>query len=222
MFPITVFRTGNVEAIGSNGGIATSEHQLRYLDCLIICCARAFANNRGAVGNSDASVSVADRDRSSVIGLAVLCASVIALAVPMKSYAETAAPRLEQMTADAVRQRGESLRAEIDATYKQLRASNTIRIYIKGGNDVTAIVLKYIPVGISIDDGEAILRAAGYNVGHTEEGHVFSRARLGGGLFELYSGQFAADLWPQAADDFRSVGEVSATIAATYVPPKGR
>jgi len=161
-------------------------------------------------------------DKIFLIGLVVFCASAIALAVPTMSDAETVAPRAEQMTADALRQRAEKLHAEIDATYERLRASNSIKIYIKGGNDVTAIVLKYIPIGISFDDAEAILRTAGYMVGHSEDGHVFSRATLGGGLLELYSGQFDVDLAPQAPDDVRVVSAVSALIFARYVPNTGR
>src|SRR5271169_1897778 len=157
-----------------------------------------------------------------MIRLVIFCVSMIALAIPTKSDAETAAPRTEQMTADALKQRGERLRAEIDATYKQLRASNSIKIYIRGGNDATAIALRYIPIGISFDDAEAILRSAGYTVGHSEQGHIVSRTTLGGGLFELYSGEFAVDLAPKGPDDFRFVGEVSAIIFARYVPNPGR
>jgi len=154
--------------------------------------------------------------------LVLFCASVVPFALPIKSYAETAAPQTEQITADALKHRGAQLQAEINATYKQLRASNSIRNSIEGGNDVTAIALKYIPVGIAFADAEAILRAAGCTIVHSKQGHVAARSNLAGGFFDLYGHAFAVDLVPRAPGDFSVVAEVRANIFAKYVPNADR
>jgi hypothetical protein len=150
--------------------------------------------------------------------LVLFCASVIPFALPAKSYAESAPAQTEQITADALKHRGEQLHAEIDATYKQLRASNSLRNSLQGGNDVTAIALKYIPIGIGFADAEAILRAAGCTIVRSKQGHVSARSNLTGGFFDLYGHAFTVDLVPHAAGDFSVVAEVRANIFAKYVP----
>jgi hypothetical protein len=157
-----------------------------------------------------------------LIGMAFICAGVIPLVLPTETLAETAAPRNEPTTADALKQRGEQLGAEIDATYRRLRASNSVRTSLRGGNDVSAIVLKYIPADTSLQDARAILRAAGYMVDPVQQGHLVSRTSLRGGLFELYGYQLSVDIAPQATGDLRTVGEVSAIIFARYVPNADR
>src|SRR5207249_9735577 len=68
-----------------------------------------------------------------------------------------------QMTSNDLEQRGKQLRAEIEAAYKQLKSAKKLRTGIKG-NDITELVLKYVPIGTSFDDAENILRFAGFTV----------------------------------------------------------
>lgn len=53
------------------------------------------------------------------------------------------------------------LRLEIDEAYKRIIDAGTL----KPKNDITEIVLRYIPIGTSFDDAEQVLRSAGFKVG---------------------------------------------------------
>ncbi|MGO9635765.1 MAG: hypothetical protein ACLPX1_18005 [Steroidobacteraceae bacterium] len=154
-------------------------------------------------------------------GLVLLCASVIVVALPTKSCAETAAPQTGQLTAYEQIQRGAQLRADIDAAYKKLRASKSLKDTVHDGNDVTAIVLKYIPLGISFDDAEAILEAAGCTVGPPIQGHISARTLMADRLLALKHA-FAVDLAPRVPGDFSVVDNVRATIYLDYVPNADR
>jgi hypothetical protein len=155
-----------------------------------------------------------------LVGLAILCGGAISLARPARSYAAPAPPN-EPISADALSQRGMQLRAEIDATYKQLRASKTLANAVNEANDVTAIVLKYIPPGISFDDAEAILRASGCTIGPPQQGHIFARSHMKDRFFDLKH-SFAVELIPQVPGDFQVVRRVSARIYLEYVPNADR
>jgi hypothetical protein len=149
--------------------------------------------------------------------LAFACASVILIACATQSDAET--PALlptEPMTQDALKQQGAQLRADIDATYKQLRASKSLKNTVNDGNDVTAIVLKYIPLGMPFDKAEAILRAAGCTIG-PQQGHIVARTHMRDGFFQSKHG-FAAELVPQTPGNFNVVHDISARIYLEYVP----
>ena len=56
--------------------------------------------------------------------------------------------------------RGKQLRLEVDRTYQQLPEQKKLKVQ----NDIGTLVLKYIPIGSSFKDAEAILRSAGLNV----------------------------------------------------------
>jgi len=148
-------------------------------------------------------------------GLIIYCA--ITIVWPARSDAEMTAPQTVPITADELRQRGKELRADIDATYKQLQASHALSNTVNGGNDLTAVVLKYVSVGDSFADAEAILRAAGCVIGVSKQGSVTAAIDLGGGFLELKH-TFAATLTPRVAGDFSAVNAVSAKIYVKYVP----
>jgi hypothetical protein len=105
-----------------------------------------------------------------VVGLPMLCAH--------PAMGEASAPAAG---AD-LSQRGVRLQADITATYEQLRQNQALRFAPQGGNDVTPAVLKYIPLGATIDDAIAILHAAGYYLKTTPDGALYARANLGGGF----------------------------------------
>src|ERR1700752_4106886 len=132
-------------------------------------------------------------------GSLVLATAVADTPVPPGSSTLIAAPQLEQQ--------GKKLRAEVDAEYKRLKASGTL----PRATDITEIVQKYVPDGISFDDATAVLRAAGCQVGKTVSGKdVFARAHLGG-HFPM-GAIFGVTLTPRSPGDFTLVGKVSASI----------
>jgi hypothetical protein len=77
-------------------------------------------------------------------------------------------------------QRGARLQADITTTYRELRQNRALRFAPQGGNDVTPVVLKYLPLGATLDDAIAILRAAGYYLTTAPDGALYARANLGG------------------------------------------
>ena len=92
----------------------------------------------------------------------------IAMSVSAGEIGEHArsASELEKMTAasNELELRGKQLRAEIDSTYNKLSAARAIKNQGMGRNFITDVVIKYIPIGTSFDDAEAILRAAGFTI----------------------------------------------------------
>jgi hypothetical protein len=103
-----------------------------------------------------------------VAGLPMLCAH------PAMGQASAPAAGAE------LSQRGARLQADITATYQELRQNQALRFAPQGGNDVTPVVLKYIPLGATMDDAVAVLRAAGYYLTTTPDGALYARANLGG------------------------------------------
>lgn len=73
------------------------------------------------------------------------------------------------MTSNELKQRGKQLRLVIDQTYKKLSDTKELRV---GANDITVVVVKYIPVGTSFNDAEQILRSAGFTVTPRPSGSV--------------------------------------------------
>jgi hypothetical protein len=144
----------------------------------------------------------------------MVCTVALTLCVPAAADVQppepTAAP-----APDAAWQRGFKLRAELAAEYKRLRATRKLSNRIGLDNDVTTIVIKYIPVGTSLDDARAIMRAAGCLVGVSPDGHVFGRAAMKDGLLDVKH-TFSVDLAPGAANDDGAVDEVRASIFTTY------
>ncbi|WP_156545996.1 hypothetical protein [Cupriavidus sp. D384] len=58
-------------------------------------------------------------------------------------------------------QRGKLLRTEIDKTYQELDRTHSLR----RENDISSVVLRYIPIGMSFDDAETVLHYAGFTLG---------------------------------------------------------
>ncbi len=152
-----------------------------------------------------------------LIGIVVRCASILLAAVPAMSLAQaSAAPAAPLSAAESV-QRGTQLRAEIDACYQQLRTSRALKNAVHDGNDVTATVLEFIPVGTRLDDATAILRAAGGTIEPPQHGHIDARIRMKDGLLDLKH-TLTVELSPQDPGDFTRVHAVAATIYLQYVP----
>jgi hypothetical protein len=152
-----------------------------------------------------------------LIGFVFFCASVIFVVEPTNCYAQTRAVPTGHMAADALQQRGAQLSVEIDAVYKQLRASKSLKNTVNDGNDVSDIVLKYISLGMPLDDAEAILRAAGGKMEPTRQGHLVARIRMRDGFLDLKH-TLAIELAGPAPGDLDVIRNVTATIYLAYVP----
>ena len=80
----------------------------------------------------------------------------------MPAHGETIQKEKNTMTSDSLEQRGKKLRAAIEQAYKKLVDARALKPM--GGNNITEMVVQYIPVGTSFDDAENILRNAGFKV----------------------------------------------------------
>jgi len=162
-------------------------------------------------------VGYAAKSAGPLIGFVVFCASVIFIVEPTNSFAQAPAGPSGHIAADALQQRGAQLRLGIDAVYKQLRASKSLKNTVNDGNDVTEFVLKYIPLGMPLDDAQVILRAAGCEIEAPRQGQLVARTRMRDGVLDLKH-TLAIELAAPAPGDFAVVRNVSATIYLAYVP----
>jgi hypothetical protein len=118
------------------------------------------------------------RENQAFVSIGIALVMELAMLSVHSAHAETSAPA----AGAGLSQTGARLQADITATYEELRQNQTLRFAPEGGNDVTTVVLKYIPLGASLDDATAILRAAGYYLTTTPDGVLYARANLGGGF----------------------------------------
>jgi hypothetical protein len=119
--------------------------------------------------------------------------------------------------------RGQQLRADIDALYHGRKPHKEVHYNDPDGLDITDTVIKYLPIGISFDDAESILRFAGFKVSRKaahEEGNTQSTARTEAHIvpyghflfFWSYYSSVNVTLIPKTTGDFGEVGEVSGNI----------
>jgi hypothetical protein len=59
--------------------------------------------------------------------------------------------------------RGKQLRAAIDQTYRKMSEAHEL-VGPTGHNDISFVIIQYIPLGTSFDDAERILKAAGFKI----------------------------------------------------------
>ena len=129
-------------------------------------------------------------------------------------------------TADANHyvQLGRKLRHEIQGIYAELKRTHALGSP-RTGNDVSDVVLKYIPVGTSFDAAEAILRNAGCKIGTRPadipkpwrplepQEPVLATLPLGGWPLGHY---LSVALVPRENGDYSTVTRVSAKILMAY------
>jgi hypothetical protein len=133
------------------------------------------------------------------------------------------APAAHHDTSDYART-GKQLRREIKEIYASLKRTHALGSPTKG-NDVTDVVLKYIPVGTSFDAAEAILRGGGFQVGprpadipnpwrplYPQEPQL-AKLHLEGWLTPHY---LSVSLVPRANGDYSVVTRVHAAIVMAY------
>jgi hypothetical protein len=66
-----------------------------------------------------------------------------------------------RLNAEALEERGKQLLTEIEQRYRKLSSAPRLT---GSGDDISDIVIKYIPIGTSFDDAEDVLRAAGFHI----------------------------------------------------------
>lgn len=90
--------------------------------------------------------------------------SVAMLCVAIPCSAQLA-NQIKQISSNDLDQQGKQLRTEIELEYHKLKDSKTLSLPNTGtGNDISAIILKYIPIGASFEDAERILREADFKL----------------------------------------------------------
>jgi hypothetical protein len=136
---------------------------------------------------------------------------------------DSTAPPTVAGTNNSVRM-GKELRHEIRAIYADLKREKAFAPPLRG-NDVTAVVLKYIPVGTSFEVAEAILRNAGCKIGvHpadipnpsrplNPQEPVLATLPLGGWPLGHF---LSVALVPRENGDYSTVVRVSAAILMAY------
>jgi hypothetical protein len=92
--------------------------------------------------------------------LAALRSAVICVSLIMAAHAEAAKNRNHIIDLN-FQERGTRLRLELQRAYKDLRHTGKFKA---GGNDVSDVVRKYVPVGTSFVDAETTLRSSGFDI----------------------------------------------------------
>ena len=120
---------------------------------------------------------------------------------------------------------GKNLRAEIDKTYKELQEQKKL----KPGEpaDISAVVLKYIPVHSTFDEAEIILKAAGFQVGPrpgaTVAGNRPDRYNVVSGINPYNSSLFVGktSIWvsliPPKPGNYKEIEKVEANISVSSI-----
>lgn len=82
----------------------------------------------------------------------------------MPSHGEIIQKEKSTVTNESLEQRGKMLREAIERTYKKMLDEKTLSANPRARNDISDVVVQYIPAGTSFDDAESILRSAGFNI----------------------------------------------------------
>lgn len=142
------------------------------------------------------------------------------------AYGEDIQKEKSAVATESLEQRGKQLRIELEQAYKKMVDAGTLSTDPRVSNDVTDVVIRYIPVGMSFDDAESILRSAGFRVDsrpsanqprtgrdrHDVVGAIapFDQKFLGGA--DLY-----VHLSPASPGDYSKVNKVSAGFALLFL-----
>jgi hypothetical protein len=89
------------------------------------------------------------------VKFAVICVSLL-----IAAHAN-AVDRRKQTNALDFQERGARLRLELERAYQDLRRTGEFK---SAGNDVSAIVKKYVPVGTSFANAQITLRSSGFEI----------------------------------------------------------
>ena len=130
----------------------------------------------------------------------------------------TAGQEKDMIKSEELEIRGKQLRKAIDETYERLADAKALKSMGNGRNIITYVVLKYIPIGTSFDDAEAILRAAGFEVGkrtmnHANQYEVFSEINHYKLTLPFGNTSVYVVLFPRNKDDWSTVQNLKAAIS---------
>jgi hypothetical protein len=85
-------------------------------------------------------------------------------AVQNSTGADVAATGTSTIDARALKTSGEQLRRELTTVYKALDSHSREIPNHPDSRDITETVIKFLPIGISLNDAESILRFAGFSI----------------------------------------------------------
>jgi hypothetical protein len=119
--------------------------------------------------------------------------------------------------------RGTQLRQEIDTVYRELDKAGQIKNNGMGRNFITHVVIKYVPVGISFEDAEAILKSAGFTIRPRIPNRMLPKDMQHDktaiidpyGYVPFAKQTVSVALRPKAPDDYSVVTDVSSEITRT-------
>jgi hypothetical protein len=80
------------------------------------------------------------------------------------AYGEDIQKEKSVMVTESLEQRGKQLRVALEQAYQKMVDEKTLSARPMAGNEVTDVVVRYIPIGTTFDDAESILRSAGFSV----------------------------------------------------------
>jgi len=117
---------------------------------------------------------------------------------------------------------GIALRSAIDVRFKELSDKNSIKTAGTGRNDISDLVLIYIPVGTTFQNAQEILRSAGFTVGAQEKiqfpPYLVVNAQIDHYVATpLGKTSIAVLLQPMSANDWTKVRIFSAEITRRYI-----
>jgi hypothetical protein len=127
------------------------------------------------------------------------------------------------MTISELEMRGKQLRSEIDERYKKLCAAKAIKPMGQGRNDIDDIVTKYVPIGISFNEAEIILRSAGFKVGPREKHSLITNKFMVFAEIAQYvptllgKTSIYVTLEPESPNDWRQVKKIEAGISKIFL-----
>jgi hypothetical protein len=124
-------------------------------------------------------------------------------------------------------ERGNQLRLDLQELYSSVRRNKTVRV---GINDIGDFIRGYIPVGISFEDAEHILRSAGFDVperpgsnvpdaphwpNRSDKYAVVAATLFPSGL--MSRAELMLGLRPKSAGDYSTVKDVRAGIVVSFL-----
>jgi hypothetical protein len=159
--------------------------------------------------------------RASSTAPAFLCASLLLLASPFFVHADSEKDSSGAMRSTSLEDRGKHLRADVVAKYRELKAAGALEgKEAMKGVDITPVILRYIPVGASFHDAEAILRAGGSKLKAepkpSDSGDVVARLDLPAPTLGFVGVKCVVSLTPEALGDYSTVGKVVGGIILLY------
>jgi hypothetical protein len=165
-------------------------------------------------------IKARSRDRWGFTRRWLLALQTIALLV-FATQVRASDKELHQMPSDDLQRRGTELRVALDQTYRKLVDEQAIKPL--QGADATDMVERFIPLGTSFDDAEAILKSAGFRL-DPRPGPIPPRLGFFGvsAVINPFSQGFLSatnldlTLYPKSPGDYTSVAKISASFFISY------